>query len=370
MKLKIRLAEPVLVGNELKYLQDCINTGFISSVGPYVKKFEESFSRFCNRRYGIATSNGTVALHLALESLGISSKDEVILPTFTMIAPANAISYTGAKIKLVDADSKTWNINTNLIEKTITKKTKAILIVHIYGHPVDMKPVLEIAKKHNLYVLEDAAEAHGAQYKGKNVGGFGDVSCFSFYANKIITTGEGGMVVTNNTKIAENSRELRNLSFDKERKFRHKRIAYNYRLTNLQAAVGLAQMERVDKFISRRRKNAKIYNEIFSKINGIKIPPEEKWAKNVYWMYSVTVNNQKIRNKIMDKLKKQGIESRVMFYPMHLQKPFKKLDSKIRFPISEKLSKTGFNLPSGNNLNDSLVESIAKKVSKIITGKI
>jgi len=368
MKMKIRLAEPVIDGNEMKYLQDCIKTGFISSVGPYVKKFEESFSKFCGARYGISASNGTVALHLALESLGISSTDEVILPTFTMIAPANAISYTGAKIKLVDADLKTWNINTNLIEKAITKKTKAILVVHIYGHPVDIDPVLEIAKKHNLYVIEDAAEAHGAQYKGKKVGGFGHVSCFSFYANKIVTTGEGGMVITNSKKIAESSKELRNLAFDKERKFRHKRVAYNYRITNLQAAVGLAQMERINKFIARRRKNAKIYNEIFSKIDSIQTPPEEKWAKNVYWMYSIIVKNQKIRNEIMNKLKKQGIETRVMFLPMHLQIPFKKYYFKTKFPISEKLSKTGFNLPSGNNLNDSQVENVAKKITKIISG--
>jgi len=366
MNFKVRLAEPVVDKKERKYLQECISTGFISSVGPFVKRFENSFSKYCGTKYGIAVANGTVALHLALESLGISKNDEVILPSFTMIAPANAIAYTGAKMKLVDADA-TWNIDPKRIEKQITKKTKAILPVHIYGHPVDIVPILEIAKKHNLYVIEDAAEAHGAEYKSKRVGSFGEVSCFSFYANKIITTGEGGMILTNNKKIAERAQSLRNLAFDKERKFKHERVAYNYRFTNLQAAVGLAQLERIDKFIKRRRRNAKIYNEIFSKINKIQTPPEEKWAKNVYWMYSILAKSQKSRDKIMDKLKKQGIETRVMFLPMHLQKPFRNYKFNSKFPVAEKLSKTGFNLPSGNNLTDNQVEFVASQIVKIIS---
>jgi len=368
MNFKIRLAEPVLDKNEEKYLHECISTGFISSVGPFVKKFEKSFSNFCGTKYGIATANGTVALHLALESLGITKNNEVILPSFTMIAPANAIAYTGAKMRLVDSDA-TWNIDPQLIEKQITKKTKAVLIVHIYGHPVDMKPVLEIAKKHNLYLIEDAAEAHGAEYKGKKVGNFGDVSCFSFYANKIITTGEGGMVLTNNKKIAENAQSLRNLAFDKERKFKHERVGYNYRLSNLQAAVGLAQFERIDQFIKRRRRNARIYNEIFSKTDKIQTPPEEKWAKNVYWMYSILAENQKSRDKIMQKIKKFGIETRVMFLPMHKQKAFKNYKFNSRFPVAEQLSKTGLNLPSGNNHTDKQVEFVANQIVKIVSRK-
>lgn len=365
---KILLAEPQLDGNESKYLQDCIENNYISSVGDFVKKFEKKFSKYCNCNFGVSTTSGTSALHLALASIGISSMDEVILPTFTMIASANPIAYTGAHLKLVDSEPKTWNIDPTLIEKSITKKTKAIIPVHIYGHPVDMDPILEIAEKYNLIVIEDAAEAHGAKYKGKKVGGIGHIGCFSFYANKIITTGEGGMLVTNDKTIDENSRKLRNLSFDKDRKFKHDSISFNYRMTNLQAAVGLAQLERIEMFVSRRRQNAKLYNEVFQNIPSIVLPPEEKWAKNVYWMYSILIKNKtKNRDYLMKKLNQIGIESRVMFNPMHHQKPYKKFFSKSHFPVAEKLSKEGLNLPSGNNLDDEKITFIAEQITKIMS---
>lgn len=360
---------PKLDGNEAKYLQECIDSTYVSSVGKFVTKFEESFSKFCNTKFGIATSNGTTALHLALECIGITSSDEVILPTFTMIASANAIAYTGAKIQLVDSEERTWNIDPSLIEKKISPKTKAVMVVHIYGHPVNMGPIIEIAQKHNLYIIEDAAEAHGAEYKGKKVGGLGTVGCFSFYANKIITTGEGGMLTTNDKEIAERAASLRNLAFDKERRFMHERIGYNYRMTNLQAALGLAQMERIEEFIQRRRRNAMIYNEILCKIPAIKTPPEEEWAKNVYWMYSVLVEDKRTnRDALLAYLNNVNIETRVMFNPMHLQKPYKQFFSNEKYPVAEKLSKVGLNLPSGNNLTDEQVMHVANTIVSAMKG--
>jgi perosamine synthetase len=368
MNKRILLAEPQLDGNESKYLQECIESNFISSVGPFVSKFETLFSEFCETKYGVATANGTVALHLALEAVGIKPEDEVILPTFTMIASANAISYTGAKIRLIDSDPVTWNIDPNLIEKKITKQTRAILVVDIYGHPVDMDPIIEIADKHNLFIIEDAAESHGAEYKGRKVGGLGHVGCFSFYANKIITTGEGGMIVTNDKEIADKAASLRNLAFDKERRFKHSRIAYNYRMTNLQAAVGVAQLERINNFINRRRRNAQIYNEVFSRVEEIQTPAEQSWAKNVYWMYSILANGNKMnRDRLMAELDKENIETRVMFNPMHFQDPYRTLGIGEKFPVAEGLSKMGLNLPSGNNLTDDVVAHVATTVRSIMS---
>ena len=363
---RILLAEPVVNGNEEKYLKQCIETGYISSVGSFVNKFEESFSNFCDTKFGIAVTNGTASLHVALEAIGVKSKDEVILPTLTMIGSADAIVFSGAKMKLVDSEMKTWNMDVSKLEKSITKKTKAIMVVHLYGHPVDMDPVMEIANKYNLFVVEDVAEAHGAEYKGKKTGGIGHVGCFSFYANKIITTGEGGMVITNDKKIAENAKSFRNMAFDKERRFKHKSVAFNYRMSNLQAAVGQAQVERINQFIERRRQNAKVYNEILSNIKNITLPAEENWAKNVYWMYTILTKNNKQRELLMKKLDKENIESRVMFNPMHLQKPFKSQFKHKKFPTAEKLSKIGLNLPSGNNLTDNKIQYISEKIKKIM----
>ncbi|MDP3789898.1 MAG: DegT/DnrJ/EryC1/StrS family aminotransferase, partial [Candidatus Omnitrophota bacterium] len=241
---KIPVSEPLLKGNELKYLTKCIKSNWISSAGNYVERFEKKFSRCCEAGYGIACTSGTTALHLALTGFGIGRGDEVIIPTFTMIATANAVSYTGAKPVLVDSEPRTWNIDPAKIEEKITRRTKAIIAVHTYGHPAEMDRIRAIAKRYRLFVIEDAAEAHGAEYKGKRAGSIGDAACFSFYANKIITTGEGGMITTNNKKFAEFTGNLRDHAFSKERHFWHKYLGYNYRMTNLQAAVGLAQAER------------------------------------------------------------------------------------------------------------------------------
>jgi len=359
--MTIPVCEPKLGGRELEYVMDCIKSGWISSQGKYVSEFEGKFSRYCGAEYGIATSSGTTALHLALAALGIKNGDEVIIPTFTMIATANAVTFTGAKPVLVDSEPSYWNIDTSKIEEKITKKTKAIMVVHTYGHSVDMDPVIDIAEDHGLYVIEDAAEAHGAEYKGKRIGALGDVGCFSFYANKIITTGEGGMVVTNNEEVAEMAKTLRAHAFSKDKHFWHRYVGFNYRMSNLQAAVGVAQLEKIDEYVTIRRQNAMLYNSLLENVKGITLPPEAKWAKNVYWMYSVLVEDEFgiNRDELMKRLEEDGIETRTFFYPIHVQPVYAKWYSKQGFPVADVLSKRGINLPSGNNLTEAEIRYTA-----------
>ena len=264
----IPVNEPLLGKKELEYVRDCVSSGWISSKGSYIGRFEEGFSSYCGVRYGVTTTNGTNALHLALASLGIGKGDEVIMPTFTMIATAYAVLYTGAKPVFVDSEPRAYNMDVSQVEGFLNSKTKVLLPVHIYGHPVDMDPLLAIAKKHKLYVLEDAAEAHGAEYKGRKCGSIGDLGCFSFYANKIITTGEGGMVITDNKKLAERLRLLKDLAHSPKKRFLHFEVAYNYRMTNMQAAVGLAQLERIESFIRKKQKMARLYRRYLKDIEG------------------------------------------------------------------------------------------------------
>ena len=249
----IPVCTPLLNGNEKKYVNDCLKTKWISSGAKYVQRFEDQFSRYCGKKYGIATTNGTTALHLALVAAGIGFGDEVIMPTFTIASPAFAALYCGAKPVFVDIEPDTWNIDPKAIEERITKKTKAIIPVHIYGHPCDMTDIMRIARKYNLIVIEDAAEAHGAEYKGKRIGSLGRLSCFSFYGNKVITCGEGGMIVTSDKKIADRCRRLKNLGFLKEKRYWHEELGFNYRMTNIQAALGLAQFEQIERYIKMRR---------------------------------------------------------------------------------------------------------------------
>lgn len=370
----IPVCEPTLKGNELKYVTDCIKTNWISSSGKYIKEFEEKFSDFCNVKYGVACSNGTTALHLALEVLGIGKGDEVIIPTFTMIATANAVIYAGAKPVLVDAEEETWNIDTDLIERKITKKTKAIMPVHIYGHPCDMNAINEIARKHNLKVIEDAAESHGAEYKGRRTGGLSDVASFSFYANKIITTGEGGMLVTNDRKTAERARLLRNHAFSEQR-FLHKELGFNYRMTNIQAAIGLAQMEYADELVNSRIKNAILYSSLLKKVKGITLPPKKDWAKNVYWMYAILIEKEFGfgKEQVMANLLEKGVETRSFFYPMHKQPVYKKKDSRFpdtngKYPVSEELFKKGLYLPSGSSLTKEQIKEVVEGIVEIKNG--
>lgn len=366
----IRVNEPAFEGKELTYLSECIKTGWISSEGPFVKEFEERFARFCGVRYGIACSNGTNALHLGLLSLGIKKGDEVIIPAFTMIATAYALMYIGAKPVLVDAESRTWNMDVDQIEPKVSSKTKAILPVHIYGHPVNMDKVWRIARARKLAILEDAAEAHGAEYKGRKCGALGDAAAFSFYANKIVTTGEGGMVVTNNKNIAEKAKYFRNMAFQKKVRYLHKDIGYNYRMTNLQAAVGLAQVLRIDRLVAQKRRIAALYNKRLKRIEGLTTPIEESWAKNVYWMYSILIDKKSFgisRDKFKEELLKEGIETRSFFVPMHKQPVFRKMGLFLRehYPVSEDISERGLYLPSGLNLDEKKIDFICDKVRKI-----
>jgi len=374
MSLRVPTAVPNLDGKELEYVMDCITSSWISSKGKYVTTFEEKFSEYIEAKYGVAVSNGTVALHLALATLGIGPQDEVIVPTFTMIAVANTVQYTGAKLVLADSEPKTWNIAPKEIEKKVTERTKAIIVVHLYGHPANMDPIMKIAREHNLYVIEDAAEAHGAEYIGRKVGAIGDIGCFSFYANKIITTGEGGMLVTNNEEIAERARKLRDQAYNiKMRKWLiHDEIGYNYRMTNMQAAIGLAQLERIDTFIKIHRENAQLYNSLLKEIPGITLPPEEPWAKNVYWMYTILIDENEFgmsRDKLMHELEKYGVDTRSVFYPIHLQPPYKDKFKNEKYPIAENLSKRGVNLPSGNTLTKEEVEYVVNAIKSIKGGK-
>jgi len=366
--MKIPMAEPDLQGNELQNVRKCIEAGWISSLGTFIKEFEDKFSSFCGAKYGIATSSGTTSLHLALATLGISKGDEVIIPTLTHICCCNMVTLTGAKPVLVDSEESTWNIDVNKIKEKITKKTKAIMPVHLYGHPVDMDPILDLAEDHDLLVIVDSAEAHGAEYKGRKVGGIGDVECFSFYANKIITTGEGGMIVTNNEEWNAKAKKLRDQGYEAERRFLHRELGFNYRMTNLQAALGVAQMERIEEFVRRRRKNAEIYTSLLADTVGIATPPEAKWAKNVYWMYRILVEDDfgLSAGQLMEYLNQKGIATRPVFYPIHKQPLYSRLFRKQRFPIAEEVSRKGINLPSGNTLTEEQIRYVCRNIKSAI----
>ena len=366
----IPVNEPLLNGNEKKYLINCIETGWISSEGPYVKELEEKFSGRVGRKYGIAVCNGTAALEAAVIAAGVKKGDEVILPSFTIISCASSIFRAGATPVLVDSEEDNWNMNVNLIRKKITKNTKAIMIVHIYGLPVDIDPVLKIAEEFNLKIIEDAAELIGQTYKGKPCGSFGDVSTFSFYPNKHITTGEGGMIVTDDPVIESRCRSLRNLCFKPEKRFVHDELGFNFRMTNLQAALGLAQFERLDEFISRKRWIGKLYNDQFRNFPYFNIPLEKsEFAENIYWVYGILLNEKSKMNaeELMKLLNKKNIGTRPFFYPMHLQPVFKKMGlfENEKYPVSEKLSEFGFYIPSGLALTEEQIVTSAEALKSL-----
>lgn len=370
----IPVCQPTLQGNEAKYVQEAIASGWISSAGKFIEEFEQKFAAYCTVKHAISCCNGTAALHMALRALGIGKGDEVIVPTFTMSASANAVVYTGAKPVFVDSELETWNLDIDKIEAKISLQTKAIMIVHTYGHPVDMDRLRQIAEKHHLPIIEDAAEAHGAEYKGRKAGSLGDIACFSFYANKIITTGEGGMVVTNNNHWADRCRKLRNHFFGQPR-FLHEEVGFNYRMTNVQAAIGLAQLERVETYVAARRKNAQLYTSLLKSVPGITTPPEKPWAKNVYWMYGVLVQDTFGMSmlELADKLAKKGIETRTFFINMHKQPmyqteeyPFH--DRHGHYPAAEELEKKGIYLPSSSHLTEQEIHQVVQAIKDIHHG--
>lgn len=371
MKKFIPVNEPLFNGLEKKYLIEAIDSGWISSEGPFVKEFEIKFSNYVNRKEGIAVSNGSGALDIAVKALGIDKGDEVIMPAFTIISPALSLVRAGAIPVLIDCDLTTWNMDTNQIEAKITSKTKAIIVVHIYGLPVDMDPILDLCKKHNLFLIEDAAEMHGQTYKGEKCGSFGDISIFSFYSNKHITTGEGGMIVTNNERLAEKCRYLRNLCFDTERRYIHEDLGWNYRMTNLQAAIGLGQLENIDNHLIIKRKIGEIYNTYLLGLKYIKTPLHEtNYAKNIYWVYGILID-EKIEMTVPVLIKKMqisGIGTRHFFYPMHLQPVFIRIGlfKNEKYPNAEYLASRGLYLPSGLGLNINDIESICSNLKSIL----
>ena len=375
----IAVNEPLLGHRELEYVTDCVRSGWISSGGPYIQEFEEKWADYCGRRHGITVSSGTAALQVAVASLGSEPGDEVIMPTFTIISCATAVTSNRGKPVLVDCDPQTWCMDVAQIEKKITARTRAIMPVHIYGHPADMDGVLELARKHNLAVIEDAAEAHGAEYlsgretatpRWRTCGSFGDLSCFSFYANKLITTGEGGMVLTDDPALAEKARSLRNLCFQPRRRFFHQELGFNFRLTNLQAALGVAQLERMDKIVERKRWIGREYSRCLSGIKNLQLPVEETWARNVYWMYGVVLSEETGTDAptFAQKLRQKGIETRPFFLGLHEQPAFhrKGLFLGERHPVAERLARQGLYLPSGLALTEEQIFKVCDAVHEVL----
>ncbi len=346
----IPIAKPDLKGNEKKYLTECIDSTWISSAGKFIEQFENKFAEFSGTKYAASCCNGTMALHLALLAINIQPGDEVIVPNLTFAATANAVLYCNAKPVLVDIDKETWNIDPEKIEQAITPKTKAIIPVHLYGNPCDMDKIMEIANNHSLFVIEDSAEAHGAKYKNKKVGSIGHIGCFSFYGNKIVSTGEGGICTSNNKELIDRINVLKNHGMTKERRYWHNEVGYNYRMTNMQAAVGLAQLETINTFIERRRKVENLYRELLKDVEGIKIQKTHDNAEQIPWMFSIVLDNFKLsRDELIDKLEQAGIETRKTFFPLNEMPPYY-TDS--QFPNSDLISKNGISLPTYAELTE------------------
>jgi len=365
---RIPVAAPVLDGREAEYVAECMETEWISSNGRFITAFEKAFADFCGVKHAIATNNGTTALHLALVALGIQPGDEVIVPTLTYIASANSVRYCNAVPVLVDSDKQSMNLDPAKVAAAVTPKTKAIMPVHLYGHPADMDPLREIAEKHKLFIVEDAAEAIGAEYKGKRVGGLGTCATFSFFGNKIITTGEGGMVTTDDDELAAKLRLFRGQGMDPERRYWFNVIGYNYRMTNIAAAIGLAQMERADHHLSRRARVAAAYNEKLAALSDhLELPVTANWAKHSHWMYVVTLKDSvaKSRDAVMAALDKENIETRPVFYPMHEMPPYAE---ERRYPVAEHLSARGINLPTHGRMTDRDIDRVVAALGRAVAG--
>lgn len=364
--MRIPVFEPIIEQEEIDAVVAALKRGEISGTfGETLKEFEDSFAEYSGCKYGVAVANGTVALHLAVDAAGIQPGDEVLVSASTNIATALCVAHNNAIPIPVDSENITWNLDIDLIEDLITPKTRAIIPVHLYGHPVNMDRLMEIARKHHLLVIEDAAEAHGATVRGRKVGSFGDMACFSFYANKIITTGEGGMIVTNNEKLAERLRLLRNLGFTKPR-FRHEVLGYNFRMTGYQAAMGVSQLKKIEHIIQEKRRVAHTYNRHLNDIPGLQLPVELEWARNVYWMYAITVKPDfgLSRDQLAVKLAEAGIETRTFFCPMNQQPCLQEIPGfrPMSCPVADDLWTTGLYLPSTHTLTESTIQHIANVI--------
>ncbi len=365
----IPVNEPLLSGNEKKYLNECIDSGWISSEGPFVERFEQEMANYIGRKYATACSSGTAALDIVVSALELKKDDEVIMPTFTIISCAQALVKQGVKPVLIDSKLDTFNIKIEDIESRITSKTKAIMVVHIFGLAVDVDPILALAKRYNLKVIEDAAQMLGQDYKGKKCGSFGDISIFSFYPNKQVTTGEGGMVLTNDKNLNDRAKSLRNLCFTTDR-FIHEELGWNYRMTNMQAALGVAQLEQIDRIVEKKRWIGNTYNELLKDINEINLPiTRDEYCENLYWVYTVIIKDScpKSAKEIMYKLRKYKIGTRPFFFPMHQQPVFNNMGLFIdeKYQNSEKLYEKGFYIPSGLALTKEQVEEVSDVLHKV-----
>ena len=344
----IPVAAPVFAGREREYVADCMESGWISSGGKYVEMFEAAFAEFCGVRHAVACCNGTAALHVALAALGVGPGDEVIVPTLTFVATANAVTYCGARPVFVDSEPAAWNLDPARVEEKITPRTKGIIAVHLYGHPAEMDELRVVARRRGLFLLEDAAEAHGALYRGRTAGSLGDAAAFSFYGNKIISTGEGGMVTTDDAALAARARLLRGQGMDPERRYWFPVVGYNYRMTNLPAAIGLAQLERADWHTGRRREVAEGYLALLRDVPGLRRQEESEWARHAYWMFSVVLGRESRveRDALMARMHERGVETRPLFYPVHLLPPYREAARGEEFPVAEWLARRGLSLPT------------------------
>jgi len=365
--VKIPVCEPDLTELEWKYLLECFDSGWISSIGPMVREFEQKFADWVCCKYGVSTTSGTTALHLAVAALELGPGDEVIIPTFTMVATCNAVLYQGARPVLVDADPETWCMDVEQVKEKISSRTKAIIPVHIYGHACDMKPLLELAEDHGLSIIEDAAEAIGTEYEGMRAGGIGRCGCFSFYANKTITCGEGGMLVTDDERLAERARILMNHGFTPGTHFLHYHVGFNFRMTSMQAAVGLAQLERIDKLVEAKRRNASLYTRLLKGIPGLTLPTEKPYCKSSYWMFGLLVDEEEFgidRDELQRFLAARGVETRAFFRPMHRQPVYRRrgLFRGESYPVADTLARRGLYLPSSTKLTEEQIRYVCGAV--------
>jgi len=366
----IPVNEPSIGERELEYVTECLRTGWVSSAGRFLEDFEQAWAAYCGMAYGVAVCNGTAALDVAVNCLSLGPGDEVIMPSFTIISCAQAVVRHGARPVLVDCDSETWCMDGEAVRAAVTPATKAIMVVHMYGHPVDMDQIQAITLDHHLTIIEDAAEAHGSEYKGRRCGGFGDVGIFSFYANKVVTTGEGGMLLTNDEGHAADARAYRNLCFRNDRRFYHTKLGHNYRMTNVQAAIGLGQLERVDEIVDHKRRMAAEYARRLADLAGLQLPSEREWARSNYWMYAVVVDEATglTGETFSAQLKQRGVETRPFFLGMHEQPAFHRLGlfAGESYPVTERISRQGVYLPSGNALTALQVEEVCAAILEVI----